>query len=160
MARQVTKAVVNRYCQARLEAAKVNERLASRAGASEVLGCVSEDSIKKYELGITKPPNDVVALMADAYNAPELIVWYCANECPLGKNCREIPEMPPERAFVRLTNTLEKLNGSMKELAEILDDGVIELSEAGTASQLRDDFLEARRRMDETLTVLEKLQNS
>lgn len=156
MARQVTKAVANRYCQARLEAAKCNERLASRASASEVLGCVSEDSIKKYELGITKPPNDVVAIMADAYNSPELVNWYCANECPLGKNCREIPEMPPERAFVRLTNTLEKLKSSMKELAEILDDGIIERSEADTALQLREDFLEARRRMDEILALLEK----
>lgn len=63
MARQVTKAVSNRYCQARLEAAKCNDKLASRASTAEVLGCVSEDCIKKYELGITKPPNDVVAIM-------------------------------------------------------------------------------------------------
>lgn len=159
MARQVTKAVTNRYCQARLEAAKCNDRLASRASASEVLGCVSEDCLKKYELGITKPPNDVIAIMADAYNAPELILWYCANECPLGKNCREIPDMPPERAYVRLVNTLNNLKSSMKELAEILDDGVIEQSEAETALQLLDDFLEARRRMDEILTILEKMQN-
>lgn len=158
MARQVTKAVSNRYCQARLEASKCNDRLASRASAAEVLGCVSEDCLKKYELDITKPPNDVVALMADAYNAPELVLWYCANECPLGKNCREVPEMPPERTFVRLTNTLDKLNSSMKELAEILDDGVIEGEEAKTALRLRDDFLEARRRIDETLALLEKMQ--
>ncbi len=159
MARQVTKAVSNRYCQARLEAAKCNDRLASRASASEELGCVSEDCLKKYELGITKPPNDVIAIMADAYNAPELVLWYCANECPLGKNCREIPDMPPERAYVRLVNTLDNLKSSMKDLAEILDDGVIEQSEAETASQLLDDFLEARRRMDEILTILEKMQN-
>ena len=158
MARQVTKAVSNRYCQARLEASKCNDRLASRASAAEVLGCVSEDCLKKYELDITKPPNDVVALMADAYNAPELVLWYCANECPLGKNCREVPEMPPERTFVRLTNTLDKLNSSMKELAEILDDGIIEGDEAKTALRLWDDFLEARRRIDETLVVLEKTQ--
>lgn len=160
MARQVTKAVSNRYCQARLEASKCNDRLASRASAAEVLGCVSEDCLKKYELDITKPPNDVVALMADAYNAPELVLWYCANECPLGKNCREVPEMPPERTFIRLTNTLDKLNSSMKELAEILDDGVIEGEEAQTALRLWDDFLEARRRIDETLALLEKMQKS
>lgn len=160
MARQVTKAVSNRYCQARLEASKCNDRLASRASAAEVLGCVSEDCLKKYELDITKPPNDVVALMADAYNAPELVLWYCANECPLGKNCREVPEMPPERTFIRLTNTLDKLNSSMKELAEILDDGVIEGEEAQTALRLWDNFLEARRRIDETLALLEKMQKS
>lgn len=82
----------------------------------------------------------MIAIMADAYNAPELVLWYCANECPLGKNCREIPDMPPERAYVRLVNTLDNLKSSMKDLAEILDDGVIEQSEAETASQLLDDF--------------------
>lgn len=158
MSRQVTKAATNMYCQARLRAAKCNERLASRASASEEIGCVSEEALKKYELGITKPPNDVVALMADTYNAPELVLWYCANECPLGKNCREVPEMPPERTYIRLTNTIERLNSSMKELAEILDDGVIDGSEAEKALQLWDDFLEARRRIDETLAVLEKVQ--
>lgn len=160
MARQVTKAGANRYCQARLEAAKCNERLASRAGASEELGCVSEDCIKKYELGITKPPNDVVAIMADAYNSPELVLWYCANECPLGKNCREVPEMPPERTFIRLTNTLNRLNTSMRELAEIMDDGIEGDEDKKKILRLWDDFLEARRRIDETLAVLEKLQNT
>lgn len=160
MARQVTKAVSNRYCQARLEAAKCNDKLASRASTAEVLGCVSEDCLKKYELDITKPPNDVVALMADAYNSPELVLWYCANECPLGKNCREVPEMPPERTFIRLTNTLNRLNTSMRELAEIMDDGIEGDEDKKKILRLWDDFLEARRRIDETLAVLEKLQNS
>lgn len=52
MARQVTKAVSNRYCQARLEAAKCNDRLASRASASEELGCVSEDCLKNMSLAL------------------------------------------------------------------------------------------------------------
>lgn len=158
MARQVTKASANRYCQARLEAAKCNDRLASRASTAEVLGCVSEDSLKKYELGITRPPNDVVALMADAYNAPELVLWYCANECPLGKNCREVPEMPAERAVVRLSNTLATITVSMRELSEILDDGKIEPEENKTVAELRENFLETRRRIDETLAVIDKLQ--
>ena len=159
MARQVTKAVGNRYCQARLEAAKCNEKFASRIGAADELPGVTEDSLKKYELDITRPPNDVVALMADAYNSPELILWYCANECPLGKNCREVPEMPPERTFIRLTNTLNRLDASMRELAELMDEGVENDAEPDRIPKLRDEFLEARRRIDETLAVLDKLQN-
>ena len=157
MPRQVTKAGGNRYCQARLEAAKCNERFGSRIGAAEELPGVTEDSLKKYELGITRPPNDVVALMADAYNAPELILWYCANECPLGRNCREVPEMPPERAFIRLTNTLNRLKDTMKELAAVMDDGIDRPEDGGRIRSVYEDFLEARRRIDETLTVLEKL---
>lgn len=157
MPRQATKAASNRYCQARMKAAEFNERFSSRASAAEEISGVSEEMLKKYELDITKPPNDVVALMADAYKAPELILWYCANECPLGKNCREVPEMPPERTFVRLTNTLNRLEDAMRELAELMDDGA-DSGDDGRITKLREDFLEARRRIDETLTVLEKLQ--
>lgn len=84
MARQVTKALGNRYCQARLRAAKYNPDFATRRTAAEQLPGVEEDTLKKYELGLTKVPNTVVALMVDAYNAPELKEWYCCNECPLG----------------------------------------------------------------------------
>lgn len=158
MSRQVTKASGNRYCQARLEAAKYNERFASRATAAEEIPGVTEESLKKYELDITRPPNDVVALMADAYNAPELLLWYCSHECPLGRNCREVPEMPPERTFVRLTNTLNKLDTAMRELAALMDDGAEKGADGERVRSLREDFLEAKRRIDETLAVLDKLQ--
>lgn len=76
MSRNVTKAMGNRYCQARLEAAKYNEKLLVRSSAVEFLPGVTEDSLKKYELDINRPPNTVVALMADAYSAPDLTAWY------------------------------------------------------------------------------------
>ena len=76
MQSRVTKAAGNRYCQARLKAAKYNEKLLTRAGAVDYLPGVTEDSLKKYELDITKTPNTVVALMADAYAEPELRAWY------------------------------------------------------------------------------------
>ena len=158
MPRQATKAAGNRYCQARMRAAEFNDCFASRAAAAEAISGISEEMLKKYELDITKPPNDVVALMADAYRAPELILWYCSHECPLGKNCREVPEMPPERTFVRLTNTLNRLDDAMRELAELMDDGPENDRDETRSQRLKDDFLEARRRIDETLTVLDKLQ--
>lgn len=158
MARQVTKASGNRYCQARLEAAKYNDRFLSRASAAEEIAGITEESLKKYELDITKPPNDVVALMVDAYNAPELALWYCANECPLGKNCREVPDMPPERTFVRMTNVLNKLTEAMKELAMMMDDGIGQSRDDARTARVREEFLEARRRIDETLAALDKLQ--
>ena len=72
MSKQVTKAADNVYCQARLRAAQFNDYFATRRGAVDHLPGVTEDSLKKYELDINRPPNDVIALMADAYNAPEL----------------------------------------------------------------------------------------
>ena len=158
MARQATKACGNRYFEARMRAAKFNERLATRAGAADFLPGVTEEMRKKYELDITRPPNIVVALMADAYNEPELRSWYCANECPLGRDCREIPEMPPERILIRLQNAKSGVNAVASTLSDILDDGIIDSQEAEQLPKLRDELLEVRRRMDEALALLERAQ--
>lgn len=156
MSRQATKAVGNRYFEARMRAAKYNEKLLTRAGAVEYLPGVTEDSLKKYELDITRPPNVVVALMADAYNEPELRQWYCANECPLGRDCREIPEMPAERALIRLQNTVYEMEKLTREISLLMDDGEISEDEQQAIPGLRDRLLEFRRRADENLAVLER----
>ena len=73
----------NVYFKARKRAAVYNERLYSREGASELLG-ISVSTLADYELGNTKVvPVDKVVLMADLYNAPELITGYCMGECPV-----------------------------------------------------------------------------
>lgn len=156
MARQATKACGNRYFEARMRAAKYNEKLLTRAGAVECLPGVTEDSLKKYELDITRPPNIVVALMADAYNEPELRAWYCSNECPLGKDCREIPEMPAERALIRLQNSVYEMEQLTRQLSLLMEDGTIEIEQQSIIPQLRDRLLEFRRRADENLAVLER----
>lgn len=130
MSRQVTVAGSNRYCQARLRAAKYNEDFASRATAVTHLPGVTEDSLKKYELDITRPPNDVIALMADAYNEPELRSWYCATECPLGKDCRCIEDVPAERTVLRLQNVKGTIENVTEALSDIMDDGVIDKRKA------------------------------
>lgn len=156
MAKQATKAVGNRYYEARMRAAKYNEKLLTRSGAIEVLPGVTEDSLKKYELDINRPPNIVVALMADAYNEPELRQWYCVNECPLGKDCREIPEMPAERALIRLQNSVYEMEQLTRQISLLMEDGTLGEDEKGAVPQLRNRLLEFRRRADENLAVLER----
>lgn len=158
MPRQATKAVGNRYYEARIRAAKYNEKLLTRAGAAEYLPGVTEDSLKKYELDITKPPNIVVALMSDAYNEPELRQWYCVNECPLGKDCREIPEMPAERALIRLQNSIYEMEKITKIISLLMEDGKLDESEQQMIPELRESLLEFRRRADENLAVLERAE--
>ena len=156
MSRQATKAVGNRYYEARMRAAKYNTKLLTRAGAIEFLPGVTEDSLKKYELDITRPPDVVVALMADAYNEPELRYWYCVNECPLGTECREIPDMPAERALIRLQNSAYEMKKVIKGLSLLMEDGLIREDERDNVPVLREKLLELRRRADETLAVLER----
>lgn len=160
MSRQATKAIGNRYFESRMRAAKYNEKLSTRAGAVEFLPGVTEDSLKKYELDINRPPNIVVALMADTYNEPELRQWYCANECPLGKDCREIPEMPAERALIRLQNSAYEMEQITRQIALLMEDGQLDEAEKGMVPILKEKLLEFRRRADENLAVLEKAAKS
>lgn len=156
MPKQATKACGNRYYEARMRAAKYNEKLLTRAGTVDFLPGVTEDSLKKYELDITRPPNIVVALMADAYAEPELRTWYCVNECPLGKDCREIPEMPAERALIRLLNASGEIEQTIRQLSVLMEDGKLTEEEQEAVPEIREKLLEFRRRADENLAALER----
>ena len=83
MSRSVSKAADNVYCRARLEAAKFDDRLNSREKAAELCG-LSLPQMTRYELGMASIPPEVVCLMADLYNAPELRSYYCHHQCPIG----------------------------------------------------------------------------
>ena len=155
MARQATKAVGNRYYEARMRAAKGNRKLLTRAGAVEYLPGVTEDSLKKYELDITRPPDVVVALMAEAYGEPELRQWYCA-ECPLGKDCRATPEMSAARALIRLQNSSYQLENVIRELSLLMEEDTVGEDGQHAIPTLRSRLLEFRRRTDENLAVLER----
>lgn len=158
MAKQATKAIGNRYYEARIKAAKDNEKLLTRSGAVDFLPGVTEDCLKKYELDIIRPPNTVVALMAEVYNEPELRKWYCANACPLGKDCREIPQMPAERALIRLQNSVYGMEQLTRQLSLLMEDGTLDSEELESVSSLRNKLLEFRRRADENLAFLERAE--
>ena len=156
MPKTVTIAAKNRYCQARMRAAMFNEQFLSRAGASERLSGVSEDMLKKYELDMVRPSNDVVALMADAYNEPELRNWYCTHECALGKYTREIESAAPERTAIRLYNAISTLRGATETLFTMLDGCAS--NEASEIPKLKSGFIEVRKRLDESLALMEKME--
>ncbi len=160
MPKQVTKAAESRYCQSRMKAARYNERLLTRAGAVDSLPGVTEDSLKKYELGINRPPNTVVALMADAYGEPELRSWYCANECPLGKDrVTEIDDMPPERTAIRMHRQLTLMEDALKEFAGIVEDGIVTPEELERIPEIKKQFVDAKQKVDEMLAALEKIES-
>ena len=126
MGQNPTKAANTIYCQKRKEAAKFNDRLNSREGASELLG-VSPSALADYELGITKVvPVDVVVKMAEVYNAPELMSYYCHNECPLGDLCYQEPKLKSmDRAVIQFLASMRLGEGAGAELLSIVADGEI-----------------------------------
>lgn len=123
----------NIYFACRKKAAITNERLSSRENAAEMLG-VSVSTLANYELGITKSvPVDMVVLMADLYNAPELKYMYCQNECPIGV-CHPYSgkEQSLESMVIRLVNSFDDdgIREIKKELLRIAEDGEVAEDEA------------------------------
>lgn len=119
----------NVFARARLRAAELNPAFSNRQSAAEELVSVSYDCLKRYELNLTTPGSDTVAILADAYNAPELKLWYCANVCPLGDKRDQRPDNTPEGAVMRLTTALRSAAKMTAEIAKMLDDGVFSAAE-------------------------------
>lgn len=138
MGREARKAAGNPWYEARKKAAEYDDRLCSREGAAERLG-MSVSAVADAELGLTKcMPVDKAVLMADLYNAPHLLNYYCLHECPIG--CRhsisdEVVDI--DRVTVKLlkglrVEKLEEIKGTLLDIAEdgkITDDEKPELRE-------------------------------
>ena len=138
MGREARKASGNPWYEARKKAAEYDDRLCSREGAAERLG-MSVSAVADAELGLTKcMPVDKAVLMADLYNAPQLLNYYCLHECPIG--CRhsisdEVVDI--DRVTVKLlkglrVDKLEEIKDSLLDIAEdgkITDDEKPELKE-------------------------------
>lgn len=109
MSKFATKAAANMFCQARYEAAKLNERLSSREGAAEEIG-IDRTRLARIELGSTIPYQEEVLLMADCYKAPELKGNYCREMCPLGKNMPKIENAGLDRISLRMLSSFKKIS--------------------------------------------------
>ncbi|MGL5853869.1 MAG: helix-turn-helix domain-containing protein [Clostridium chrysemydis] len=160
MAKQPTKAAQNVYCKARKEAAKFNSKLASREGASEILG-ISKDSLTDYELDLCKVvPVDKVVRMADAYNAPHLLNNYCCNECPIGKRITQPIDSENinnlYKFAINATNDLENSKNVQRTLLKIVEDGIIDESEQEELEVIIAFFTKLEQRAAELKILAEK----
>ena len=134
MGRVATKASSNVWYQARMNASRYNDKLASREGAAELLG-MSVSAVSDAELGISKiMPVDKAVLMADVYNAPQLLNYYCTHECPIGKGRPLADELDTiERATIGLILAMDTdtLADTKMKLMEIAEDGRVSGDEVG-----------------------------
>ena len=90
MAKKATKAAENVYYQARMNAAKWNDRLASREGSSELTG-IDRTRIAYIELGTITPYPEEILVLSEYYNAPELCNHYCSHQ--LLSSIRNLPQI-------------------------------------------------------------------
>lgn len=123
MAKIATKAASSVHYRARMEAYSCNERLGSRDGAAEIIG-IDRTRLARIELGTIVPYPEEVIMMADAYNAPELMNHYCTKECPIGR--RIIPQAEPihfDRLTIKVSNAVENCMDAGKTMRAIAGSG-------------------------------------
>lgn len=125
MSKTPTKAAGNVFCEARMAAKAWNDKLASREGAAEVLG-IDRTRLARIELGSLSPYPEEVLLMADGYNAPELLNCYCCDVCPIGcRNQQKLELADLDRLTVKLLAAFRKGADIKDSLLEITEDGII-----------------------------------
>lgn len=153
MESKCTNSGVSSYFHCRILASKYNENLKSRESASEYLG-VSVSSLANYERGITVPPLDLVIMMADIYNAPQLKNLYCMNECILGKEQSISAQLKTlETVTISIISKLDekKVNDMKKQLLQIAEDGKVNSDE-------EEDFNEISATLDNLAVAISELK--
>ncbi len=121
MGRMSTKKNKNVY-QLRREELKL-----SREKASELLESMPPERIERIESEKSFPHPEEVMCMAYAYKKPELRNYYCANECPIGREY--VPELQIKNLPQIVLEMLASLNTIYKKkerLIEIAADGQID----------------------------------
>lgn len=126
MSKYATKANENVFYLARSEAAKFNDSLASREGASEMLG-TDRTRLARIELGSQDPLPEDVLLMADLYRRPELCNHYCTKICPIGKKTMEpmVEGSLPELA-IRSFFAAHDIDQPAEEFLKMMEDGKLD----------------------------------
>lgn len=126
---KATKAADNPYYKARMECAACNDRLMSREGAAEVTG-IERTRLARIELGSLVPYPEEVLLLADNYNAPELLNYHCTTDCPIGKKIMTKAEMKNiEQIALNAYTSLQNAMTIRDTIIEIAKDGIIDESE-------------------------------
>lgn len=146
MGRASTKENKNRYQLVREELGL------SREKAGELLETIPPERIEKIENEKSWPHPDEVLLMSQKYKRPSLCNYYCANDCPIGREY--VPEIQVKDLSAIVLEMLASLNAVNKEkdrLIEITYDGKISNDEI-------DDFIAIQKELERISITVETLQ--
>lgn len=155
MSRKVEKGINNPFYMARMRAARVNDRLGSRFGAS-CQTATSEKRLGLIESGLVNPYPEEVLMMSQIYNAPELENYYCSSICPL----RAVPAIEKSRSLSEIAISaailLENAKVMQKEILNIAADNKITEDEAIRVEKILDSFEDMARYKEELEVIAKK----
>ena len=124
----------------------------TRERAADLIPGFSPERIEKIENGRTQIQPEDVVLMADSYKSPALRNYYCANECPIGRQ-HELPTESKELAqiAVETLTAVNRITKNRDRLLEIVEDGQV-------CSDEYADFLEIKATLDKIALSVSSLQ--
>lgn len=103
----------------------------TREQASEILEVISESKLVKIEDETTLPRPEDILIIAEKYKRPELLNYFCANECPIGQ--KHVPEIKLNnlaQVTMGLLASFNNIRNYQNRLIEITADGEISDDEA------------------------------
>ncbi len=124
----------------------------SREKASELLESVPPERIEKIENQKSLPHPEEVLIMADAYKMPNLCNYYCANDCPIGK--QYVPEIEMKdlsQIVLEMLASLNAMRSKQERLIEITVDGIVDGEEIK-------DFVHIQQELEKISITVETLQ--
>lgn len=98
----------------------------SRESAGELLESVSPERLERIENEKSEPHPDEVLVMAKKYKKPDLCNFYCANQCPIGREY--VPEVNVKDLsgiVLEMLSSLNSMDKKKERLIEIAADGMI-----------------------------------
>ena len=113
----------------------------SREKASELLESIPPERIEKIENQKSLPHPEEVLVMADAYKTPNLCNYYCANDCPIGK--QYVPEIEMKdlsQIVLEMLASLNAMKGKQERLIEITVDGKVDGEEIRDFVHIQDEL--------------------
>lgn len=126
MSKFATKAADSPFYLARMEASKVNDRLASREGAADETG-IDRSRMARVELGSANPTPEEVLLLADTYDAPQLLNYYCSMCCPIGRqNVKPCAVQEFDRVMMQALAALQGTDKISAAIISIAQDGRVD----------------------------------
>jgi hypothetical protein len=124
----------------------------TREAAAELMETISAERIEKIENERSLPHPDEVLVMADKYKQPSLCNYYCANQCPIGR--QYVPEVKLKDLSQIVLELLASLNAVSKQ-----KDRLIEITADGEISDDQiEDFVSIQEELERISVAAETLQ--
>ena len=149
------KEATNIYRMARMNAARVDKRLANRERAAALVYC-SPEALNDYENGYTIPPCEVVQAMVEIYDAPELRGQHIRACCPLMDSYGTQGGSSLARAALGWAVTLQGIRETFDRFAAVARDGRVTEEELESIRSVRNRAFEVLLAMQDTIDAIDK----